>query len=234
MIDIVLLTYNRLNYLRQTIEALVKRTNNPYRLIVVDNASTDLGVRPYLESQKQKGVISELIFNSANQLLSGWYSGLSKVRSPVFVISDPDIIVPAVEPCWLTQLLRLLENFPRLVRMGLSLDPADVPPCWTVKQAKRLCFRTGPFFDHQRNLRMADIDTTMQLIRTEAFRKNGGFQPAELNMDFWRRMRRFGVSAAAQDLTARHLGWREYLEEPAYLREKAKNIRPYPEISLLE
>lgn len=234
MIDIVLLTYNRLNYLRQTIAAIIERTHHPYRLIVVDNASTDPEVKVYLEGQQQKGVISELIFNPANQLLRGWYSGLTKVRSQVFAISDPDIIVPQVQPCWLTRLVSLLEEFPRLTRVGLSLDPRDVPPCWTAKQAERLCFCTGPYFNRQQKLRMADIDTTIQLIRAEPFGQNGGFQPVELNMDFWKKMRGFGVSAAAQDLVARHLGWREYLEEPAYLREKTKTIHPYREATLLE
>jgi len=47
--NIMMVTYNRLNLTIQCIESLFKNTKSPYRLIVVDNGSTD-GTKEYLES----------------------------------------------------------------------------------------------------------------------------------------------------------------------------------------
>ena len=232
-IDIIILTYNRLRYLQQTVQTLIQRTKYPYRLIIVDNASTDFRVKEYLKELYQKNIIHKLIFNSTNFVLKGWGRGLAFVASPFFAITDPDIIIPELQPCWLTQLVRLLEKFPRLTRIGLSLDPENVPPCWTRRQAKKLAFRTGPLFDKEHRLRIIDVDTTMQLIHTEKFRKAGGFDAGELNMSFWRKFHEYGLSVATQYITAQHLGWNEYKEEPEYLIEKTKRIHKYLEKDLI-
>lgn len=233
MVDIVVLAYNRFKYLRRTIQALIQNTGYPCRLVVVDNSSTDFMVKEYLKNEHENGNIHKLIFNPTNLILKGWQKGLAEVTSPFFAITDPDIIVPGLEPCWLTQLVKLLEEFPRLARIGLSLEPENVPLCWTRRQAKRLAFRTGPFFDKERRLRIIDVDTTMQLIRTESFRESGGFEAEELNMSFWKKFHKYGLSVAAQHISALHLGWNEYIEEPEYLIEKTRQIREYPEKDLI-
>ena len=50
-IDIVILTYNRLKYLQQTVDALFERTTYPFRLTIVDNNS-EADVRSYLEKNQ--------------------------------------------------------------------------------------------------------------------------------------------------------------------------------------
>lgn len=232
-IDIIILAYNRFKYLQQTIEALIRHTRYPYRLIIIDNASTDYKVKKYLEQEYDKGTIHKLIFNPTNLILKGWHRGLIEVVSPFFAITDPDIVVPKLEPCWLTRLVGLLEKFSRLVRIGLSLDPENVPSCWTRRQARRLSFRAGPYFDKNYQLRIIDVDTTMQLVRTESFRKAGGFEVEQVDMSFWKKFHNCGLSVAAQNITARHLGWNEYIEEPEYLIEKTRQIGRYPERDLI-
>lgn len=232
-IDIVLLVYNRLNYLQQTIQALIQYTEYPYRLIVIDNNSTDNKVKKYLKKLQKNNIIYKLIFNKANFVLKGWQSGLLEVNSRLFAISDPDITVPKLSPCWLTQLVSLIEKFPRLARIGLSLDPKDVPPCWSKREAKRLAFKKGPYFNKEYGLRIIDIDTTMQIIRTASFKRAGGLKE-ELNISFWKKFHKYGFSVASQNIIAKHLGWNEYKEEPEYLYEKCKRIREYPEKDLIK
>lgn len=232
-IDVVILTYNRFNYLQKTIQSLVERTKYPYRLIVIDNNSNDKRVKKYLYQRKKEGTISELIVNSENLILKGWMKGINRVKSEYFAITDPDIIVPQLKPCWLTQLVNMMKSFPKLARIGLSLDPCDVPSCWTKKQAKRLAFRTGPFFNRDYALKIKDIDTTMQLIRTKCFKKMSASEKTEINADFWKKFHNFGLSVAAQNIIARHLGWNEYKDYPEYLMEKTINIRYYKEKELV-
>jgi len=248
-IDIVILTYNRLSYFKRMLESLISNTDYPYRLIVVDNASDDKNMIEYLKKQLLGGFINKLIINDKNYILKGWHYGLSEISSPFFALSDPDIVLPESRPCWLTQLVDSISRHPEVVRIGLSLDTQDVPDCWTKKQAKRLCFKTGPIYkaalgnlqrsspDYSgstRQFRITDIDTTMQIIRTDHFRKAGGYEFRELNIEFWKGFRKQGLSLAAQHLTAKHLGWYEYQDEPCYLKKKSAQIRYYPEVELIK
>lgn len=274
-IDIVILTYNRLAYFKKMLKSLCNNTDYPYRLIVVDNASDDRHMIEYLRLKHYDGFINKLIINDKNYILKGWHYGLSTISSPFFALSDPDIILPESRPCWLTQLVNSISRYSEIVRIGLSLDPQDVPECWTKKQGKRLCFQTGPVYKNdiprcpsggllakssiatqrcdrdtifseklcgERNIiaqgaapfRITDIDTTMQIIRTDNFRNAGGFEFRELNIEFWKGFRKQGLTLAAQHLTAKHLGWYEYQDEPCYLKKKSAQIRYYPEVELIK
>ena len=233
-IDIIILTYNRLNYLKKTLKSINENTKYPYRLIAVDNASTDILIKRFLEEQYVCGNINKIIVNKTNLLLDGWREGLEEVTSNYFAISDPDIIVPESNPCWLTQLVTFLDEFPRIVRVGLSLDTHNVPPCWSGKQGRKLAFKTGPYFNREHSLRIADVDTTMQLIRTEPFKKEYALKSRRLDRKFWIDFHNSGISVAAQNITGYHLGWNEYKEDPEYLLEKCKKLRYYPEAGLIE
>ena len=62
-IDIVLLTYNRLEYLVATVEALRERTPEPFRLTIVDNAS-ESSVRNWLAEHRH--FFHQVIFQAQN------------------------------------------------------------------------------------------------------------------------------------------------------------------------
>ena len=64
-IDIVTLTHNRMQFAAATIWSIINYTDYPYRIIVVDNGSTD-GTKEWLIGMKAKGFIHELILNDKN------------------------------------------------------------------------------------------------------------------------------------------------------------------------
>jgi len=111
MIDILLVTYNRIEFTKQTINSILERTVYPYRLIVVDNDSTD-GTKEYLKKLKFKGDISVLILNDKNiGLEKALNKGFQIVRStPYFITVDNDCIAPELEPCWLSRMVELMDR----------------------------------------------------------------------------------------------------------------------------
>jgi hypothetical protein len=54
--------------------------------------------------------------------------GIDATDSDPFVVADPDLIVPAVEPSWLAQILSLLDRHPDFGLIGTELDMSNLPP----------------------------------------------------------------------------------------------------------
>jgi hypothetical protein len=232
-VDILILTCNRPEYFEKMLNALRRQTGFPFRLIVVDNASEqDMVMR--LRRMHEKGLIDVLICNPVNEFMGGWRHGLKHITSPLFALSDPDIVVPDTTPCWLTQMTGCFERMPDLVRLGVSLSSENIPPCWNKFEARFLCLRAGKRICQNPLLRSATADTTLQLIRTDSFWKIGGFSAETIDFEFLKKLRTQGICAVHQDISAVHLGWNEYKDYPEYLRRKNALIRPYREVSLIE
>ena len=60
-IDVILVTFNRLNFLKHTVKKIYERTRYPYRLWIVDNNSTD-GTQHWLKAAKIQGFVYGTIF----------------------------------------------------------------------------------------------------------------------------------------------------------------------------
>lgn len=99
-VDILLVTFQRLKLLKIAVEAIKKRTKYPYRLIIIDNGSTD-GTREWLSGND---IADKIIFMKENVGLGGAYrEGLKYVESEYFICTVDDVIPPKMEPCWLEQ-----------------------------------------------------------------------------------------------------------------------------------
>jgi len=64
-IDIVTITHNRMQFACACIWSIINYTKYPFRLIVVDNGSTD-GTAEWLQMMKVQGFVDELILNRTN------------------------------------------------------------------------------------------------------------------------------------------------------------------------
>lgn len=112
-IDIVMVTYNRLEFTLKAISHIKERTKTPYRLIVVDNNSTDGSVK-YLVKLKQEGVIGHLILLEENYgIHMAKNYGLALVRShPYYIDTDNDLLCQDTDPDWIAQLTALMDKNP--------------------------------------------------------------------------------------------------------------------------
>ncbi len=96
LLSIVVLNYNRIDYTKQTISNLIKKTRVKHEFIFVDNGSTD-GTRRYLDYLRPNtnAVRVTYVFNKYNfGVAGGRNSGLVHARGDYLMTIDDDVLVP--------------------------------------------------------------------------------------------------------------------------------------------
>jgi len=110
MIDIVIVNFRRLHYLKALVQAIRDYTEFPHRVIVVDNCSNKETQR-FIERLIFSGYVWKAVYNKENYLLPRAFSlGVNLVESKYCVLTCDDVIPPWSKPCWLTHLYHLIRN----------------------------------------------------------------------------------------------------------------------------
>lgn len=208
-IDIVFLTWNRFKYFHQTIEHLILNTRYNYRIIIVDNKS-DENFREYLRHSEI--LYDEIILNDTNEWTAAFQKGIEKTKSDPFIVSDPDILVPALEgKCWLERLIDLHRQNEEMGLIALNLDDSNLPP-------KLPDVYLGNKERHNEEITLSNVGTVMQAIK----RKYVNF-PYITDWETCELIRRNGGKVGfAKNIIAYHLGWNEEKDYPDYLVDKYK------------
>lgn len=118
-VTVIVLNWNGSPYLPDCLRALQALDYPDYRLLVVDNASTDGSVALL---QKEFGEVP-LLCNARNEgFAAGNNSGLRQVESEFAVLVNPDVIAP---PFWLQALLQPMIDDERIGVAGGKLTYPD-------------------------------------------------------------------------------------------------------------
>lgn len=119
-VDIIILTYHRLPYLKELVWMIKERTEYPYRLIVVDNRSRD-GTKRWIKKMHRKGEIWKYVFMKRNEYMTNAFAeGFKKVESDLFIVTQDDVIPPETKPCWLTRMVELIKNNKEYVSISMG------------------------------------------------------------------------------------------------------------------
>ncbi|WP_211746481.1 glycosyltransferase family 2 protein [Paenibacillus sp. Marseille-Q4541] len=110
--SIVIPTFNQLAYLRECIDSIKAHTEEPYEIIVVDNASTD-GTAEYLESRSSW--IRSTVLNENRGFAGGINYGLMMARGKYIVMLNNDTVVT---PGWLSHMLSCLKSDESIAAVG--------------------------------------------------------------------------------------------------------------------
>jgi glycosyltransferase involved in cell wall biosynthesis len=114
MIDVVITTYNRVEFLKQTVDSLIKTTNVPFRLVIVDDHSTDgtvdfltkglRGIADVLLSRERRGVVFSLdqAWNVVDMMDSLTY------ENPYMCYLQDDMV--STRPDWIVELIQAYED----------------------------------------------------------------------------------------------------------------------------
>jgi Glycosyl transferase family 2 len=218
MIDVVLLTHDRLAHLVATVEAMRERTRDvEIRLTVVDNAS-GADVRTWLAAHR--GWFERVIPRAENEHVPGFQHGIAATTSDPFVVTDPDLVVPDLEPSWLARLLAILDRHPDFGLVGAELDPSNSP--LSAEEAAALREERGPTGDPE--LREGNVGTHLQVIRRDALRV-----PYRSDRQVCDAVRAAGYRVGwAPGVQALHLGFDDPAANPEYLRVKDERGEFYP------
>lgn len=120
-VNIGMVTYNRLDFTRQAVAALVEHTDFPYVLTVVDNNSSD-GTREYLAELKLTGIIRHLILLDENVGVAK-ASNLAWSLEPsadYYLKLDNDIVIK--KPGWLWEMVRVVEAVTEAGAVGYNFE----------------------------------------------------------------------------------------------------------------
>lgn len=124
---IVMITYNRLDYSKRTLDDLVTTLKVPHYLIVVDNASTD-GTDAWLGQMKNEGKIDDFIINPENYYPGkacniGWEEGLKAYPEATHLMRvDNDFVFT---PGWDLKAVEYFDTIKKLGQLGLDYEAID-------------------------------------------------------------------------------------------------------------
>lgn len=126
---VVLITYNRLAYTKQTLRDFFKTVEVPYYLVIVDNNSDD-GTQDYLKSLKKRGRVNKIILNPDNYYPGkacniGWSEGLKEYPVATHLMRlDNDM---HLEKGWDITSAEYFEAMPSLGQLGIEHEAIENP-----------------------------------------------------------------------------------------------------------
>jgi glycosyl transferase family 2 len=217
--DIVILTHNRLDHLIATVDALEQRTPEPIRITVVDNASGP-ELRNWLAANRDR--FHKVILRPTNEHTSAFQHGIDATTSDPYIVTDPDIVVPDLQPSWLARLHGLMERHPDFGLIGVGLDNTNRPPVLDPEVIDPASVVDDEVVE-------AGVGTVMQMIRRRALLtpyRTDWRTCTDVNRAGWR-------VGWAKDIRAIHLGWDDYKLHPSHLAKKHLHYGVYREVDLI-
>ena len=105
-VDIIIPIFNGLDFLKKLFICLKENTDIPYRLILIDDKSSDPKINPFLEAKVKAFKNAILISNDQNLgFVKSANKGFSLVKSEFFILLNSDTQVPEK---WLSRMIRPL------------------------------------------------------------------------------------------------------------------------------
>jgi glycosyltransferase involved in cell wall biosynthesis len=124
-ISILLVNFNRLEYLKGTIETIYANTCNPYELLIWDNASTEKGIKEYLqEIARKKENYTRVFYSSQN--IGVWKASnalIARANCPEkngFVKLDNDVKI--LTKGWLDKWIKCCEDNSDIGMIGANIE----------------------------------------------------------------------------------------------------------------
>src|SRR3990167_1070749 len=128
-IDIFITCFLRQAYTEKTLSYLFERTKYPFRLFIIDNGGND----EVLNAIKDKIFLRVKLMPNAG-IHAAHNVALALAESDYFITSDNDIFCPDLEPDWLSQMVKFMDErqdygaislCPHVFIGAAGIDPSD-------------------------------------------------------------------------------------------------------------
>lgn len=123
MISVVILTHNRLRFLRECVESIRVNGFADYEIVVVDNASTD----GTAEEFRGRPGVRVIRFEQDTELAACRNAGIEAARGDIIAFTDDDC---TVEKDWLARLESDLKDHDAVGVVALPFGDFSPPPWW--------------------------------------------------------------------------------------------------------
>lgn len=182
LFSIVIPTFNRLNYLKKTLDSALEQTYPNIEVIVTNNFSTD-GTKEYLNQVAEENPKLKVNHNEKNiGMIPNCRKGLELVQGKyVVILGDDDILLPALTEAAVTELENNKDanlwccGFDYINYEGVTTSTATFPD-YPNKQA-------GPIFVKDFLGRKVNKVWAGTVYRTTALKKVGGFAGESIGFD---------------------------------------------------
>jgi len=229
-IAIVILTKDEPEFLKATVQSIVKNTHYPYELFIVDNNS-QLDEQCQLLQQYDDKQEAQVVFNPKNQWVLGFNQAIKIVQqrqdlsADYLVLTDGDIVVPppSEQLCWLGYLKTQMDQHAVVGKLGLSLDigPIKNNTLFGKTYQREAEYMQGPTIG---DLIIAPVDTTLAIYRQDLFVLNDfKILPGHASL-----VKPYYYVCRTRQHQAEHLGWKNYEQPPlSQLTEKVMCFAKY-------
>lgn len=128
-IDIFITAFLRPSFTEQTIVYLLERTKYPFRLFLINN-----GGNAEIAEAYKKDIFLTINPSQNLGIHASWNLALAMAESEYFITSDNDIYTPDLNPDWLTQMVKFMDERPDYGAISLhphifigaaGIDPKD-------------------------------------------------------------------------------------------------------------
>jgi hypothetical protein len=233
MIQIVLLHYNQPDVLVRCVRAINDRTRYPFKIFIVDNSNLKTEAIKLCLKNLADDFGCVVLYNYQNDWIYGFNLAIKSkewVVSQYYVFSDSDIIVPETgcQECWLSYLVRQMNEHVCIGKLGLnlSLDNLKTNPNLNATLRHETRLQQGPRIGE--NI-VAAVDTTLAIYRSDVFVTNFSFTLGHATLV----RPSYYVCRTKSDVSAIHVGWDFYPGSTSCAQslesdwDKSKNLARY-------
>jgi|GEM_PF-4565115 len=119
VVDIIVLTWDALEYTKECVSTLFARTDTEFNLIVVDQGSQDDTKRYLSDFEVIQPRRVKVIYNEENTGFAGGNNqGIKISTAPYVLLLNNDIVIPEGDPEWLDKMLEFLKKNPDVGILG--------------------------------------------------------------------------------------------------------------------
>ncbi len=168
-LTIVLPYYNEEAFIGATLQSLIAQTSRDFRLVVVNNRSSD-GSPALVESLlADSGLAYAHVLEETPGFLPALVRGIAEADSELLAVANADVIYP---PHYVATILRLFDANPRATSV-MAIDLYDPEGTELADKRKQQVLGAARFLPKK-----CHAGSYAQAYRMDAYRSCGGFDPA--------------------------------------------------------